>query len=362
MDTASFVPGLELSRQLANVLAPRLRTEFPEVPIALALIGPGSDVMGFDTNRSMDHDWGPRLTVFVPTADIEVVRHRFDERSDSLLPPEIAGFSTRVTRHPDGTAKLDANGSEHRVTFTSVDQYLRSVLSIGRVDEVTDAVWLSTPMQCLLEVTAGEVFLDDTGELTQVRHKLDFYPDHIWRYQLAGLWMRVSQVQPFIGRCFEVGDELGAAIILFDIVRDFMRIGLLQSRMYAPYAKWLGTAFARSGIGQHVGPMLAAAVKNLSDFGALEESLNSAGIELIRQLNRLELIQKVEPHALPFWSRPYRVLPAERIALALKDSVVGSGVDRFNQVLGSIDAITDSTDALTSSDYRAAVGRLFTSE
>lgn len=360
MGTASLIPGLELSRQLAKALEPGLRSEFPDLPLALAFIGPGSDVLGFDTSRSMDHDWGPRVSVFVPSSEIEIVRRRFDELSDTLLPSKIAGFPTRVSRHPDATAKLDASGPDHRVNFTSVDSLLRAVLLIDDIDGMNDAVWLSTPMQSLLEMTAGEVFLDDTGELTDLRSTLAFYPDHILRYQLAGLWMRVSQVQPFIGRCFEVGDQVGAATILLGIVRDFMRIGLLQSRRYAPYPKWLGTAFARSEIGQRVRFDLDATVQNKANFTALEDALNRAGSELIRQLNGLDLIPEINQHTFQFWDRPYQVLPAERIALALKDSVAGSGLDRFNQVPGGIDVITDSTDALTSSDYRAAVRRMFT--
>lgn len=360
MSTASFIPGLELSRRLAKALEPGLRSAFPDLPLALAFIGPGSDVLGFDTSRSMDHDWGPRVSVVVPSPEIDMVRRRFDELSDMLLPSEIAGFPTRVSWHPDDTAKLDATGSEHRVHITSVERLIQSTLSIDGLDRMNDAVWLSTPMQSLLEITAGEVFLDDTGELTDLRNKLAFYPDHILRFQLAGLWMRVSQVQPFIGRCFEVGDQVGAETVLLGIVRDFMRIGLLQSRRYAPYAKWLGTAFARSEVVKHVSSDLDAAVQNPGNYAVLEVALNRAGSELIRQLNSLELIPEIDQHAFQFWDRPYMVLPAERIALLLKESVAGSGLHRFDQVLGGIDVITDSTDALTSSDYRKAVRRMFT--
>ncbi len=48
-----------------------LAEQFPRVPYAAALVGPGSEVLGFDTDRSVDHDWGPRLHVFLSDSDAE---------------------------------------------------------------------------------------------------------------------------------------------------------------------------------------------------------------------------------------------------------------------------------------------------
>src|ERR1700729_3766711 len=68
--TPRFVPGLELARDFyATVVRPLLDVEFPWLEHAAALIGPGSDVAGYDTERSTDHDWGPRLQVFLADGD-----------------------------------------------------------------------------------------------------------------------------------------------------------------------------------------------------------------------------------------------------------------------------------------------------
>ena len=59
-----FIPGIELARAFhAEIVAPLLAGQ-PE-PYAAALLGPGSEVLGFDSARSADHDWGPRLQVFL---------------------------------------------------------------------------------------------------------------------------------------------------------------------------------------------------------------------------------------------------------------------------------------------------------
>jgi hypothetical protein len=59
---AEFAPGIDLGRAFyQEVVAPRLagRTH------SAARLGPGSDVLGYDTPRSTDHDWGARVAVLV---------------------------------------------------------------------------------------------------------------------------------------------------------------------------------------------------------------------------------------------------------------------------------------------------------
>ena len=58
--------GLELSRRFYfEAVRPILERHFPNVEHAAALIGYGSEVLGHDDERSQDHEWGPRVQVFV---------------------------------------------------------------------------------------------------------------------------------------------------------------------------------------------------------------------------------------------------------------------------------------------------------
>ena len=62
--------GLDLARGLyEEVVRPALT-----VPHTACLIGEGSEVLGFDTERSMDHEWGPRLQIFVDEESIVPTR------------------------------------------------------------------------------------------------------------------------------------------------------------------------------------------------------------------------------------------------------------------------------------------------
>lgn len=95
-------PGRMLSaRFYAEVVAPAVPHRH-----AAALLGPGSDVLGFDTARSTDHDWGPRCQVFVAEDDVDEVR----ERVRRSLPEEYAGC-----RSPSvGTAARENRASRCR--------------------------------------------------------------------------------------------------------------------------------------------------------------------------------------------------------------------------------------------------------
>jgi hypothetical protein len=356
---AHFVAGKELSRELAAIVEPVLRQLAPRTPLALAFIGAGSDVLGYDTARSMDHDWGPRLTIVVAEDGRAGIARRINENIDLLLPPVVSGFPTRFSRHADDTLFPDPGGTVHRLNVTSVPQIVQASLLVDAAESITDSVWLSTPMQALLELTAGEVFCDDDGDITRLRQALAFYPDHVWRYQLSSLWMRIGQIQPFIGRTGEAGDQAGSVVITASIARELMRIVLLQSREYAPYAKWLGTACVHTSVGQGIHSYLSRALA-ATDWQAREQELNAAGVLVIDHLNTLGLVDAIPARSSQFHTRPFHVLPAEEIARALHNSLAGTPLANLTPFAGGIDVVTDSTDALKSVPFRTAIRAMFT--
>ena len=66
----SFIKGLELNKGFyADIVKPLLDKKYPNLVYSASLLGYGSDVLGFDTEISMDHNWGPRLQLFVNESD-----------------------------------------------------------------------------------------------------------------------------------------------------------------------------------------------------------------------------------------------------------------------------------------------------
>ncbi len=366
---SEFVSGIELSRAFyREAVAPILAARFPDTPHSAALLGPGSDVLGFDSMRSTDHDWGPRMLVFVREHDHAALSAKMIAALVAQLPPTFRGYSTNFAQ-PDAHGVRwmepgEAGNAHHGVKVTAVRPWLRTMLGVDFKGDTppTNLDWLLIPQQHLLEVTSGEVFHDGLGELSRIRKMLAWYPDDVWFFLMASQWMRISQEEPFAGRCAEAGDELGARIIVARLVRDLMRLCFLIERRYAPYSKWLGSAFARLRCAPELRAPLAAALA-AGDWQVREAHLCLAYEALARMHNALGITPTLDTAVRPFHDRPFRVIGAERFATALIAAIRDPEIARFCTTpgpIGSIDQFADSTNLTDRSDLPARLRALFT--
>jgi hypothetical protein len=332
-----FAPGLELSAGFyVDVVAPLIGG----VRHSVARLGEGSEVLGFDTPRSTDHGWGPRLQLFVAAADLEVVTAPLE----TGLPDLYRGWPVRFG--------WDEVPVTHHVEIDTIDGWLARRLGLGRPDAMDAIDWLATPQQLLLEATSGSVFHDGLAELDRVRAALAWYPEPVWLWLLACQWRRIDQEEAFVGRTAEVGDDLGSRLIAGRLVRDVMRLGFLVERRYAPYSKWLGSAFSRLDVAEEVGPALSRAL-DATAHEAREAAIVDALEAVARRFNDLRLTDAEDPTARPFHSRPYLVLGASRFVSACLERVDDPFL-RSLPLVGSIDQLSDSTEMATPGVAKAA--------
>jgi Domain of unknown function (DUF4037) len=323
-----FLPGRELARAFYDEVVASL----VDAPHSAAFVGWGSDVLGFDTGRSTDHGWGPRLQVFVAADDVPRVAPAIER----ALPDDFRGWRTRFG--------WDEHPVTHHVEVTTLGAWLRGRLGFDPRHGITTRDWLVTPQQRLLELTAGAVFHDGLGELEPVRRALAWYPDDVWLWLLACQWRRIDQEEPFVGRAAEVGDELGSRVIAARLVRDLVRMCFLLERRYAPYSKWLGSAFRRLDAHHELGEPLLATLA-ATDFAAREDAFVEALRRLAGRHNALGVTRRVSEDIRRFHSRPFRVLGAGRFVDACLERV-GDEQLRTLPLVGAVDQISDSTDVL----------------
>ncbi len=281
------------------------------------------------------------MQVFVAEADVERTRNVVGDG----LPDAFRGWPTRFG--------WDDVPVSHHVEVATLDSFTHERLGFDPLSEIALESWLATPQQLLLEATAGSVVHDPGGRLARMRDALAWYPDDVWVWLLACQWRRIDQEEPFVGRTAEVGDDLGSRTLAARLARDAMRLCFLLERRYAPYAKWLGSAFRLLDASTTVGPPLEAALA-ADTYPDREEALIDALIAVARLHNAAGVTAPVGEEPGWFHERPFRVLGSARFVDACLERVTDERL-RALPLVGAIDQWVDSTDVLS---YPRGVERL----
>lgn len=362
MTAAHSLTGSELSRRFhEEAVRPLLLARWPRLPYAAGRLGHGSEVLGLDDAMSRDHDWGPRLSLFVP----DELRGPVDAALEADLPTEFLGLPTRFTF-------TGSSRTRHRVDVDTPRGFVLDRLGFDPVDDPGPVDWLSLTGQAVLEVIAGPVFVDRTGELTRRRDALAWYPDDIWRYIVAAGWQRLDQELPLMSRAADRGDETGSRLIAARLAGVVTHLAFVLSKRWAPYSKWRGTLFDRlpgvEPLRTHVDAML--------DADAWPERQSACARALDALLDRQESagLGRPAPRATAaFWDRPYLQIAPEIIpALAAERSSAeptcavptrptgpsgpgGPTVPTLPAGVGSVEQLTDTVDLLVDPARRRAV-------
>jgi len=342
-----IMQGIELSRRFyAEVVRPWLSTTAPGLQHAAALVGYGSELLGFDDELSKDHNWGPRVHVFLG-------RESFDQRAQGLVdafrqvaPAQFLGepIGWRNRPHPPAGGSEAVGTLDHGLEIHTVEGTLDRILGVRSVDGLTPLQWLAFPEQRLLAFTGGGVFHDDDDRLTRARAALAYLPDDVWLYKIACQWRRIAEEQAFVGRAGQVGDDLGSRVVASRLVHDVMRMAFLLSRRYAPYSKWFGSGFARLPLVDALSPILRQ-VLVAEHWQVRGEALASAYLVLARRQQADGVGGKVEPVVGPYYERPFTTINADDLVAATLTGVKDPSI-RFLPVVGSIDHVSDLTPVL----------------
>ena len=131
----TFIKGLELSRQFyLQAVRPLLEARFPGLPYAAGLIGSGSEVLGFDTEMSSDHHWGPRVMLFLQNETGPDVRLEIEQILADHLPVSFMGYPTNFSpSNPQDKGvrllqAIDQGPVAHRVEISNLDGFFHDYL------------------------------------------------------------------------------------------------------------------------------------------------------------------------------------------------------------------------------------------
>jgi hypothetical protein len=352
--------GRELSQRFyAEVVRPVIDPVLGDTSYAAAMLGDGSDVLGYDDEVSPDHDFGPRVQLVLP-----------EQADPGPLLHALAGLPTSYAGYPIlyGSTSATNGWIEGVPSVCTPEDLFRSRLGFDPAAGIGLVDWLTAPTQILATLTSGPVFHDPAGLLSHRRAVLHWYPDDVWRYVLAAGWLRIDQEEPFVGRTGGSGDDLGSRIISARIIRDQMKLAFVVERRWAPYSKWLGRAFNELNLAARLTPFLQTALK-ADEWRDREESLCTASSILADATNRLELARPVDPSPRQFFDRDIRVGAAAQLVVALVEAVtdptvrrlvdsLGGRLDMMHRLPGTVDQAVDSVDVLTNPLLRRKSGQV----
>ncbi|HEY6406445.1 MAG TPA: DUF4037 domain-containing protein [Ktedonobacteraceae bacterium] len=360
-----FIPGLELSRLFVEeAIHPILSEHFSDLAHAAALIGTGSDVLGFDTDMSTDHDWGPTVLIFLREQDAYLADKIRGVLSFNL-PHMFCGYPVNDAEARDEPEtrlmQLTTEGVlNHRVFITTLRAFCLRYLAYD-IDQPLDAAdWLTFPSQKLRAITAGAVYHDGVGQLTELRKRLAWYPHDIWLFLLASGWQRIGQEEHLMPRAGFVGDELGSAIIASRLVRDVMTLCFLMEKQYAPYPKWFGTAFKQLESAGVLAPILWR-VQCASTWQERETAIGEAYEFLAFLHNGLGITEKLPATVSSFFNRPFKVIQGGNFGHTIVAQITDPEVKRIASrgLIGSVDQFSDSTDIRSDPAWRAVLRGLY---
>ncbi len=360
-----FIKGMVVAERLYHEgVKPAMARHFPGLRYSAARLGRGSDTLGYDTPISMDHHWGTMLEVYLLAEDCERYAEQIREVMRGALPRKVAGIPTNFSSPDYRHSRVEYAESgpiEHRVLCVDVDTFVVSHRPVNPNRGITALDWVTLPQQSLRLIRAGRVFHDGLGELEPIRKKLYYYPDDIWYYLLSALWENIEQECPFVGRCGDVGDELGSRLITARLIQNIMALCFLMERQYAPYSKWFGTAFAELHCAADLAPSLQAAL-NAQTWQEREKPMSQAYEYLAQMHNALGITEPVPTEVEPFYTRPYLVPGKSNPGRAIYEKISDEEVKRLPKFIGSVDQLTDVVCVRDWAGYRARLRGLYTVE
>ena len=344
MANKKFIPGLEINRKFyKEVVGPLLRKKFPKLKHSAALTGNGSDVLGFDTKTSMDHNWGPRMVLFLDEKNFEKISSEVDRMFRENLPYTFMGYSTNYTdpQYPFYLDRepiyIDEGLVNHYIQIFTIRGFFRHFLSFDPYKEVTYKDWLTFPEQALIEATAGEIYHDDLG-LKKIQDKFRYYPDDIWMYVYWAQWDKIASEEAFVGRAMELNNELGGRIIVASIISHIIKLTFLMEKQYEPYNKWAGYAFSKLKSGKKLEPILLKAMRSNS-WGGIQAALGEAYKIIAKMHNNLKITEPMQTSLSDYNGRPYNVIHAGKVNKMIFEKLKPE-FKRLKHHLGAVDQFT----------------------
>jgi len=232
MNSPADIKGMELCRRYyREACLPVIQNEFPDKlsRMAFGLVGDGSECYGFDDMISRDHDFGPRIQVWLTAEDYKDFGEPLQELIGSLSKSFLGFEGVNTSEYGEGREGV----------FTVGGFYTRFI-GMPRAPE-TLREWRLLPEVNLSIATNGEVWSDPPGEFSGIRAVLKAgYPADVRHKKLAARAMKAAQSGQYnYSRSLRRKESVAAAMATAEFMESACSMIYLLNDSYRPFYKWM---------------------------------------------------------------------------------------------------------------------------
>ncbi len=276
--------GLAIAKEYYETFGvPLLTGEFSQYldKIAAGLAGRGSDCFGYDDGASRDHDWGPDFCLWITEDTYAEIGARLEEAYESL-PQAFKGYE----RGPR------VNGKNRRGVIVISDFY-ESLTGAKTYEEID---WRQASDSSLAAAVNGEVFCDKEGIFTAFREKLKAgYPEEIRYLKIAEAAAGFSQTAQYnYLRMKRRGDELTSDMMVWEGIRNAMKLQHYIENRFPPHDKWLRRSLEETEAGRELSLLLSRIGKGPDEDR--EELIERVGHFFAMEMYGMDIISDIETY------------------------------------------------------------------
>lgn len=224
--------GMGLCRRYFETIGfPALQKNFTAAELermAIGLVGEGSECFGFDDEYSQDHDFGPRLMVWLTDEDYASFGDRLQQTLNDL-PKNFEGYEVQMSEW----------GQNRSEVFTITGFYQR-YLGLAHPPK-TLAEWRALPESNLATATNGQVFYDPLGKFTAIRNALlKGYTEDVRLKKIAARLMTIAQAGQYnFARALKRHDLVAMNACSAEFIEASLSLVFLLNHRYKPFYKWM---------------------------------------------------------------------------------------------------------------------------
>ncbi|CAM3086152.1 DUF4037 domain-containing protein [Streptobacillus ratti] len=209
-------------------ILPKIKEKNEELlsKITIALIGEGSEVIGYDDEYSKDHDYTFMPTIFLNDKDYEKYHKELEDILLSL-PQEFLGI-----KHVNNDVVNERRG------IKKISDYLYRFIGKENTD-LTIEDYRKIPEHSLFSLTSGEIFFAGNEEFTDMLSVLKYYPNVIRENKIATVCTRIAQSGQYnYLRLMKREDKIASNMSKSIFIENVIHLVYLLNSKYMPFYKW----------------------------------------------------------------------------------------------------------------------------